>query len=207
MLDTQITQEAYEVRYGWTRKNAILMVVSLAFCLVVFIPFGGEKFRIDFIPIPIVAVKVLALALGLCGLISTGAGGFSNKVLLRVDAAGITLGGHPLRYASTTARVSWSEVIGIELWVQRMMVNGRTTRISYVGLHRVAGAPPLPGATKSRVARRAASGVAGVPADLVAASRAVNVWKIDPNVFYATVKLHRPDLEIRIDREFDGKKA
>ena len=207
MFDTQITQEAYEVRYGWTRKNAILMVLSFLFCLVVFIPFSFDAIRIDLIPIPIIAVKVLALALGLSGLVSSGAGGFSNKVLLRVDPAGITLGGHPLRYASTTARVPWSDVIGIELWVQRLMVNGRTTRVPYVGLHRVSGAPPLPGKPKSRVSRNLASGAAGVPADLVAASRAVGVWKVDPKVFCATVKFYRPDLEIRIDHEFDGKKS
>ena len=206
MLDTQVIQDTYEVRYGWTRKNVFLMFVCLLFCLVVFIPFGNERFRLDFIPIPIIAVKVLSVLLGLSGLISVGAGGFSKKALLRVDANGVTLGGHPLRYASSTAMVPWNDVIGVELWVQRLEINGRTNRVSYVGLHRAAGAPALPGAAKNRVSRRMAAGAAGVPAELVAASRAVNVWKIDPNAFYATVKLHRPALEIRVDPEFQGKK-
>jgi hypothetical protein len=69
----------------------------------------------------------------------------SRRVAFRVDATGVTLGGGPFRYQTTTRVFPWEEIDRVVLWSRILPFNAR---VRYVSVERRAGAPPLsPGGT------------------------------------------------------------
>ncbi|MEV0251418.1 hypothetical protein AB0H76_32830 [Nocardia sp. NPDC050712] len=119
----------------------------------------------------------------------------SRKVALRVDQAGITLGGQPLRYESGTLRIPWAEVQAVVLWRQHSAAG-----IAWIGVLRSVDAPPLPstpaGATGRRV-HSAAAAISGAPdARLLECGRTINGWKLDTAQLAATLRAIAPQVEL-----------
>ncbi|MER5640854.1 hypothetical protein ABT095_28380 [Kitasatospora sp. NPDC002227] len=188
---------SYEVRYGWTLKAAVLASGSLVFCTGPLILSGHTWARVDGLPVPIWLIDVLSVLLGVTGLLLTLTGPLTRRRALRVDATGIVLGGNPLRYAATTLTVPWSEITAVELWVQRMRVNGRTIRTPYIGIHRTETATPRPG-----LSARAGTGVTGKSAALIAASRPVNLWHLDQPSLRKALAAHAPGVRLHVEADF-----
>jgi hypothetical protein len=155
----------YVARYGWNGRSGGLLIGAAVFVLI--------------------AVTVpMSLALRVVTLVLFGGGGAlvfiasiaTRRVALRVDASGITLGGSPGRYRSTTCLIPWAEVREVVLWRQPMPY-GRSMR--YVAVARHSGAPPLAGRRGRRAARVAARALTPVSGDMLLASRAANLWRLD----------------------------
>ena len=128
---------AYEERYRFTATVGWVVLGGLTFVLIGIL-----------IPMPLV-IQVLVIGFfGWCA-INTIAYAAIRKVALRVDHAGVTLGGIPYRYKATTRFFPWADIEKIVLW-ERMfpMTIARWTLFSigplrYIGMQRRAGAPPL----------------------------------------------------------------
>lgn len=61
--------------------------------------------------LPTIVLLASGLLAGLYGLVH-------YRVALRVDAAGITLGGSPLHYRASTVLVPWPDIVAVVLWQQ-----------------------------------------------------------------------------------------
>jgi len=150
--------DVYEERYRWSRRTASVVIGS-ALSVAVSI---GVKMPL----LPTVALFGGGMLVVLWGVLQ-------RRVALRVDAAGVTLGGSPLRYRGST--VPWADIVTVLLW-QQVLPTGRL--MPYVGLIRRRGAPPLPGSA-GRSGPAAAGGlVPDIPADAMTLSRAVNGWRL-----------------------------
>jgi hypothetical protein len=100
--------EPYQVRYEWDRR--IWTVVCCA-AVVILIPIN--------LPMPL--LPTIALIGG--GLLVVLGCLLYRRVALRVDAAGVTLGGAPLRYRTAATVVPWPDIVAVELW-QRILPSG-----------------------------------------------------------------------------------
>jgi hypothetical protein len=118
-------------------------------------------------------------------------------VALRVDARGITLGGSPGRYRSTTRLIPWADVREVVLWRQPMPY-GRSVRYVAVARHR--GAPPLAGRRGQRAGRVTARGLTPVSGDMLLASRAANLWRLDTDRMTAAVAHFAPGVRV-VDKD------
>jgi hypothetical protein len=99
------TAAVYEEKYGFPTDYARLLFVCAAFTL------GGL-----IVPMPVVVRLVETAVFGLGGLTLAVLGlRASRLVALRVDETGLTLGGSPLRYATTTDVVPWSQLRAVRL--------------------------------------------------------------------------------------------
>jgi hypothetical protein len=120
----------YEERYRWTRTSVTALVLCSAFVLA----------AIAVTQMPLL-LRVPVIACFGCGALFSVFVPLSRKIALRVDASGLTLGGNPLRYKSTTRVVPWHEVQRVFLWRRRAGVR-------FLSVERPADAPPLsPGGT------------------------------------------------------------
>jgi hypothetical protein len=126
----------YVERYRWTPTIALSICADLAFvALAVF-------------SMPLV-VGIPVMAFFGWFAVTSVAGVLTRRVALRVDAAGVTLGGRPFRYEATTRFHAWGDIEAITLWQRYMPVNiGRWTPFSfgpvrYIGLRRRPGAQPI----------------------------------------------------------------
>jgi hypothetical protein len=100
--------EPYQVRYEWDRR--IWTVVCCA-AAVILIPIN--------LPMPL--LPTIALIGG--GLLVVLGCLLYRRVALRVDAAGVTLGGAQLRYRTAATVVPWPDIVAVELW-QRILPSG-----------------------------------------------------------------------------------
>ncbi|MFC3499525.1 hypothetical protein ACFOOK_00730 [Micromonospora krabiensis] len=165
--------EAYEARFGLTRRDLLMLPTG-----VVAVAVGVLVFRDE--PVAGVGAAVFGGALLLLRLITV----LSRRVALRVDAAGITLGQVPPWPSSHTAVVPWADIEAVVLWTQQV---GLST-IPYVGVQRRPGLAPLPGSARSRGLRRINQAVVPyVPPAVLADSRPATFWR-----------LHRPSLEATV---------
>jgi hypothetical protein len=100
--------EPYQVRYTWDRRIWTVVCAAAAVILVV----------ID-LPMPLLPTIVLigGALLAVLGCL------LYRRVALRVDAAGVTLGGPPLRYRTAATVVPWPDIEAVELW-QRILPSG-----------------------------------------------------------------------------------
>ncbi|MFG2659237.1 hypothetical protein [Streptomyces sp. NPDC048425] len=58
---------------------------------------------------------------------------FSRRVALRVDAVGVTLGGHALfKYESTQLFVPWNEIVALVRWEQVIRPTGMKTPLDFM---------------------------------------------------------------------------
>jgi hypothetical protein len=118
----------------------------------------------------------------------------TRRVALRVDASGVTLGGSPGRYRSTTCLIPWADIREVVLWRQPMPY-GRSMR--YVGVARRKGARPLAGPRGQRAGKVTARALApGVSGDTLLASRAVNLWRLDTHRMAAAVAHFAPGVRV-----------
>src|ERR1700722_11800496 len=121
---------AYVARYGWNGRSGGLIIGAAVFVLIA-------------LTVPMsLALRVITLAPFGGGALVFIARVAPRRVALRVDARGITLGGSPGRYRSTTRLIPWADVREVVLWRQPMPY-GRSMR--YVAVTRRKGAPPLAG--------------------------------------------------------------
>jgi hypothetical protein len=160
---------SYEERYRWTPTVGWSLLGCIAFVL-----------------IGILSSMPLALLVPIIGFCAWGTGNIityaaSRKVALRVDHAGVTLGGSPFRYKTTTRFFPWADIEKIILRRRMFPVTiGRWTLFSfgplrYITLQRRRGAPPLsPGRT----------------------TRALSAWRLDENQLAAAVTACAPTVQL-----------
>jgi hypothetical protein len=99
------TAPVYEERYGFPGDYARLLAICVAFAL------GGLV-----VPLPSAVRLAEFLIFGVGGVALAVLGLRATRlVALRVDESGLTLGGSPLRYGSTTQVVPWSELRAIRV--------------------------------------------------------------------------------------------
>ena len=95
--------DPYQERYDWDRRMWTVLCCGALAVLV----------AID------VAMPLLpTILLFGCGLLILVWGLLHRRVALRVDAAGVTLGGSPLHYRAGTVLVPWPDIVAILLWQQ-----------------------------------------------------------------------------------------
>ena len=174
--------EVYEERFGFTRRDLLLMPTS-AILVAVGVALLGDE------PLPgLVAVVFGGLFLVL-RLVSV----LSRRVALRVDAAGVTLGQTPPWPSAHTAVVPWSDIEAVVLWRQQAGLNS----VRYVGLRRRPGLPPLPGSARSRgLWRMNKPLVPHVPPAVIADSRPATFWRLHRPSVEAAVRHFAPAVEI-----------
>src|SRR5258708_10287242 len=177
---------AYEARYGLTPTMGWTLAGSLGCALAVVL-----------VPAPLV-LRVVAIAFFGWGSLNGLAAMVSRKIALRVDEAGITLGGSPFRYRATTHVFPWADIERIVIWRRSFpVVIGRWTLFSfgsirYVGVLRHSGAPPLP---MSR-ARRLDWTAAGAPVYGIAGAKAPSAWLLDTQRLAAAVAICAPAIPV-----------
>ena len=101
-------REPYQVRYEWDRRIWTGVCAAAAVILVT-------------INLPMPLLPTLVLIGG--GLLVVLGCLLYRRVALRVDAAGITLGGAPLRHQTAAIVVPWPDIEAVELW-QRILPSG-----------------------------------------------------------------------------------
>ena len=176
----------YVARYGWNRRSGSLILGAAVFVLVA-------------LTVPMsLALRVVTLVFFGGGALVFVASIATRRVALRVDASGVTLGGSPGRYRSTTFLIPWAHISEIVLWRQPMPY-GRSMR--YVGVVRHKGARPLAGHRGRRASEVTARAlVPGVSGDTLLASRAVNLWRLDTQRMAAAVAHFAPGVRV-IDQD------
>jgi hypothetical protein len=176
----------YVARYGWNGRSGSLII-------------GAGVFVVLALTVPMsLALRVVTLVFFGGGLLVFTASIASRRVALRIDASGVTLGGSPVRYRSTTGLIPWTDIREIVLWRQPMPY-GRSMR--YVGVARRKGAPPLAGRRSQRAGQAASRALTpGVSGSTLLASRAVNLWRLDAPRMAAAVAHFAPGIRV-IDRE------
>lgn len=98
----------YQVRYEWDRRIWTVVCCAAAAVLI----------TVSF-PMPLLPTIVLIGG----GLLAVAGCLLYRRVALRVDAAGITLGGPPLRHRTAATVVPWPDIEAVELW-QRILPSG-----------------------------------------------------------------------------------
>ncbi|KAB8169896.1 hypothetical protein FH609_006415 [Streptomyces sp. 3MP-14] len=178
-----VSEEAYEVRYGFDRRTLAVLAVSALFTVFLLVPGTGMS----------LGLRVAGLVLFAGGGLLMAAGALTRRTALRVDATGVLLGGSPVRYQATTAQVPWQDIRNVTLWRQRVP-NGRP--LLWIGVTRREGAPPLPGPGQGPVGRAVAGALVPVPHDLLMASRQVNGWRLDRDQLAAALARFAPGVEL-----------
>ncbi|MFD0581215.1 hypothetical protein [Dactylosporangium darangshiense] len=117
-----------------------------------------------------------------------GHAALTGKIGLRVDRNGIQFGGRPPLYRAMTDFVAWSDISAVYLYRVRILLFTET----YVGLQGHDGPAPLP----QRIPANAVRMIWHVPADVVAASRSTNGFKVDPAALIAAVNLVAPSVPV-----------
>ncbi|MER5495458.1 hypothetical protein [Streptomyces sp. NPDC002490] len=169
----------YEERFGWDRRTAVLVIGCALFSLGLLLPGLSALVRwTGLLCFTLPAVLLTAMA-------------GSRRTAFRVDAAGVLLGGHPLRYRTTTCRVPWRDVRAVVLFDHA--VGPRTGR---VGLLLGSDSTPVTGPVGRAVI---GSLVSGASAEVALVSRPVCLWRIDPDRLRAVVRLVAPGVEV-VDR-------
>lgn len=176
--------EAYEVRFGLTRRDLWLIPVAVLFTAVCVLLVMSEGAGIAVVGI---VGFGLFLALRVVQLVS-------RRVALRVDEAGITLGLTPPWPRRHTVRVPWREIAAVVLWRQQTGYSS----LRHLGLVRPVGLPPLPGSMRNRFLRRVALAFipSHVPPQVAIYSRAVAGWSVNRDRLAAAVARFAPQVEV-----------
>ncbi|GGV06218.1 hypothetical protein GCM10010495_17900 [Kitasatospora herbaricolor] len=191
-------QDVYETHFGWTGRSTRKAVTNAVGALTGLVAIAIGVLVRGAAGLVLVTLGVLALLTAGASLAVTAAAVRGRRTALRVDREGILLGGHPLRYEGTSALVPWGDIVGVELWVRR------TGAMSYVGLHRIEGAPDLPATTTNPKTLQAAERAAGRPIALVTASRPIHLWELDVRQLLNTIARYAPQAVITVDPAFPG---
>jgi hypothetical protein len=168
----------YEARFGFNGADSLRLLGCIGFVLVSVL-----------VPMPMWARVLTAGFFGLA-FIFAGLTMLSRRVALRVDQAGVTLGGG-LR-SSGTAFAPWEDIQAIIVWPY--LYRGRRS-IPYIGLSRREGLPALPGGP-SQLGRAMLIAQSAVPENVVLASRPVRGWTLDVDRLGTAVHEFAPDIEV-----------
>lgn len=169
--------EPYEVRYGPTAGNVAWLAGTLALTGACFLP-----------GLPM-AVRVIGIVLFGGGSVVLAVSMARRQVAFRVDSAGITVAGGPVRYRAGLLYVPWEEVQAIVLWKQHTAANN-----PYVGIQRAGGsATERLGGAQRRFVRAA---VPHVPAEVVRFSRPIIGWRLDRDRLASAVAHFAPHVTI-----------
>jgi hypothetical protein len=172
----------YEVHFGFTRNDLILVPASVLFVAVGAFLLAESPF-----------VASAGIALGGLYLVLRLATVASRRVALRVDHTGVTLGAMFPWSASRSATVPWPDIEAVVLWRQA----SGATKVNYIGLSRRRGASPLPGSTRPTSLRRLDhSSVRHVPPDVVDDSRPMAMFQVDRNRLAAALRGFRPEVQL-----------
>lgn len=175
------THGVYEARYGWNPRTVGVVAVAVVFTV-------------------LLIVLDVSAPMRWAGIVLFGGGGLlmaygalSRRAAFRVDADGVLLGGSPVRYRATTARVPWEDVAAVVLWRQTVPGSG----MEWIGVACRPGAAPPPGPGRGTLARATLRAlVPHVPEDVVLASRAVNGWRLDRDALTAAVGTFAPGVPV-----------
>jgi hypothetical protein len=178
---------AHEARYQWTPFISWAIAGDTAFVLVAAL-----------VPTPL-AIRVMVIAVfGYFGLWSLTCV-LSRKIAFRVDQSGITLGGSPFRYRSSTRFFPWGDITKIVIWQRDVPFTlWRWTLFSvtfrYIGLQRRPGAPPVAGDGSGRLDRPAFTApVVGIAAG---AARKVTAWRVSADQLSAPVAAYAHNVAV-----------
>ncbi|MDI1462448.1 hypothetical protein QEZ54_15865 [Catellatospora sp. KI3] len=177
----------YVARYGFNLRQVLILAVCALFTAVAALP------GVDMEP----PVRVLTFALfGVGGLLMLY-NAASRKVALRVDAAGILLGGPPVRYRSGSVLVPWAEIAEVVLFTQVVHGGHSRHRFRYVGVRRTGAAQAPPAGSVRRAAEAVSAALLShVPAEVVRNSRAASGWKLDEQALRAAIAYHGPTVPV-----------
>ncbi|WP_431031786.1 hypothetical protein ACQYWQ_00215 [Streptomyces sp. P6-2-1] len=123
----------------------------------------------------------------------TGAG-WRRLPALRVDAAGVLLGGVPVRHTAHTAFVPWQDLTGVVLW--RLPTAGYSP-VDHIGVSRHPGAPSLPGPNAHLTPEKSQALAPHVAHEVVVTSHPIVLWRLDPERLLAAVNAFAPGIEVR----------
>ncbi|GAA1901157.1 hypothetical protein GCM10009837_25210 [Streptomyces durmitorensis] len=121
-----------------------------------------------------------------------GGAGWKRLTAFRVDGTGVLLGGAPARYHTQTALVPWQDITALVTWRQQMTGSA----MNYIGVRRRPGAPLLPGPNSALTPEKTAGLAPQVDHELFLASRAVNLWRLDPQALRTAVQAFAPNMPI-----------
>jgi hypothetical protein len=168
----------YVERFGFSWRIALRIATCVLFVVV------GLT-----VPMP-VALRVCCVVLFGVGVLVFARIAASREVALRIDASGVTLGGSPLRYPSTTEHLPWADIEAIVLWRQQV----RTATLRYIGVQR---GPQAPAPRGSRLGDSISTSlVPHVPAELVRSSRPIAGWRLDPRRLAEAVARFSPGTQV-----------
>ncbi|GAA0571533.1 hypothetical protein GCM10010390_88360 [Streptomyces mordarskii] len=132
--------------------------------------------------------------------------GWKRLLMLRVEHAGVILGGTPKQ----TAFVPWQDITAVVIW--RRYLRDVTTLgqlrlftpsdewIDFVGVRRHPGAPPLPGPNSKLRPEQTAKLARHIDHDLFLASRAIRLWRFDLERLRSAVGAFAPHIPVRDER-------
>jgi hypothetical protein len=180
---------AYEARFGWNRRNTLLVAFGLGvLAAAVARQFGANQYPLwSSVLLGLLAVIVLA------GVTAIAA---NRRVALRADETGLTLVGSPLRSAMVTLHFPWPSIEAIVLWGEDLP-EGKGS-LSRIGVRLREGAPPACHDPKAAFFWKGARDMApeGAPPQLVDASVLFGSWRWDPRRLDAAVAHYAPGLTI-----------
>jgi hypothetical protein len=161
-------EHAYEARYGWSRRNVGLAAFGVL-CLVIAVISELTPHKLP------IGEAVFVGLFGLAGVVVTVMSSAGKKLAFRVDDSGLTMVGSALR--PRPVHIPWHDIEAIVLWKQRLP---RRVRMPYIGVRRRPNAPELATPGRGPVGRAAIGTlVPHMNADIVYASIAVSMWKLD----------------------------
>lgn len=130
-----------------------------------------------------------------------GGQGWKRLAAFRVDDEGVTLGGAPARHRSQTAFAPWADITSVVIW-QWSLMHGAPTWVpadqtmDYIGVSRRPGAPSLPGPNSKMDAEQTRRQAPHIDHQLFLASRAINLWRLDPERLRTAVTAFAPHVPV-----------
>lgn len=174
--------EVYEERARWTRYQQYLTALCLLGVLTFFLELELPLF------VRVATITVFGVATVWSVIVPV-----TRLVVVRVDAAGITLGGSPFRRRSTTRVIPWPEVKAVFLWHR-----------PYLGVRlfveRTPDAPPLTPDGRGPADRQAVVVPAGAPYPWpnlkIGTGRGLQSVTFDEARFAAVIARHAPTVPV-----------
>jgi len=128
----------------------------------------------------------------------------TRRVAFRADAAGLTLGGSPFRYAATTRVFPWPDVDAVVVWRRDIRfgffggIRSPRLRLRYVGVQRRPGTAPPAGRVANVPALAFAPGAVAPPGVTVGTARVVSAWRLDSGRLAAAVVAFAPHVQLSL---------
>ena len=188
MIWTMLTEPAaYEARYQWTPYIRWAIAADVAFVLIAAL-----------LPMPLVIRVMVIMVFGYIGLVSLAVV-LSRKIAFRADQTGITLGGVPFRYRSTTRFFPWADISKIIIWQRHIPFTiWRWTVFSipirYIGLQRRTDAPHISRDGTGRADRPGFT--APVPGIAAGAARNITAWMLNTDQLAAALTAYAPNVPV-----------